>query len=414
MNEQPVFPAQTSRRNLIRNSLGFGVLAALFGSKANILAATTEAPAPKTATANDSYPELSKRIATLDARGGGTLELGDGVYEISQTLRLPRSVSLTMTPNAVIRAKSSFQGDAVIIKGGGDYSKYSQTAGWIRGGVIDGNRQQLTGIRVEDLHRLEIADLSVLNALQKGIHLVKGGNESNLTRVRCDVDSNIRCAPESIGIHIQRADCKVSLAHVIGYETGVRSDAGSNWFSQVHVWNWESLQGPMKYCFHCNGGNNSFSQCYADSPTIAGFYLTAGYQTVMQSRIYFSRWAADNTGAGFLITEKGRHGSYFGNVIFADKDHKLAKAFAGDLEGACILGTSCRGVVGGMENRIPSGSSAEHPTLNLAGKGIRLERQSSSPLPAEGELGEVRWVDDGTSSALWVKTTKGWKRSQLA
>ena len=412
MNDQPITSLKTSRRKLICNSLGFGILAALFGSKADVIAAAAEAPTAK--TDSDAYPELSQRIATLDARGGGTLVLGDGVYEISQTLRLPRSVSLVMTPNAVIRAKTNFPGDAVLIKGGGDYSKYSQTAGWIRGGVIDGNRQRLTGIRVEDLHRLEIADLTVLSALQKGIHLVKGGYECNLTRVRCDVDMNTPYAPESIGIHIQRTDCKVSLAHVIGYETGVRSDAGSNWFSQVHVWNRQTSQGPMKYCFYCNGGNNSYSQCYADSPTVAGFYITAGYQTVMQCRIYYSRWAADNTGAGFLITEKGRHGSYLGNVIFANKDHRLAKAFDGDLEGACILGTGGWGVVGGFENRIPSGSSFEHPTLKLAGKGIRLERQPTAPLTAEGELGEIRWVDDGTTSALWVKTTTGWKKSALA
>ncbi len=407
---------KTTRRKLLGDSLRFGILASLFGAVAGkVGAAETASPTAARATVNDWHAELTKRIAALDARGGGTLELGDGIYEISQTLNLPRSVSLVMTPNAVIRAKPNFQGDAVIVKGkgGGAYSKFSATAGWIRGGVIDGNRQRLTGIKVDDLHRMEIADLSVLNALQKGVHLLKGGNETNLTRVRCDVDMGTRCAPDSIGVHIQRTDCKVSNLHVIGYETGVRSDAGSNWFNQVHVWNWEVSQGPMKYCFHCNGGNNCFSQCYADSPTIAGFYVTAPQQAVMQCRVYFSRWASDNTGAGFLITEKGRHGSYLGNALFADKEHRLAKAFDGDLEGACILGTSTRNVVGGLENRIPSGSSAEQPALNLPGSGVRLTRQIASPLPAQGELGEMRWVDDGKVSALWIKTTTGWKKSQL-
>jgi hypothetical protein len=31
----------------------------------------------------------------------------------------------------------------------------------------------------------------------------------------------------------------------------------------------------------------------------------------------------------------------------------------------------------------------------------------------EGDLEEVRWVDDGSSSALWVKTKRGWKKSEL-
>lgn len=408
----------TTRRKLLGNSFGFGLLAGIFGGKMSLASAGSAeagtAAAKAQAQIDDWHAELTRRIKELDARGGGTLELGDGVYEIGKPLRLPRSVSLIMTPNAVIRAKVGFQGDAVIIKGGGAYSKFSATAGWIRGGVIDGNRQRLTGIRVEDLHRMEIADLSVLNALQKGVHLLKGGNETNLTRVRCDVDMGVPCAPDSIGIHIQRTDCKVSNAHVIGYETGVRSDAGSNWFSQVHVWNWEPKQGAMKTCFHCNGSHNSFSQCYADSPTVAGFYINAPGQTVMQCRIYYSRWAGDNTGAGFLITPKGRNGAYIGNGIFADKAHRLAKAFDGDLEGSCILGSSCMQVVGGIENRIPSGGSVEHPALNLAGGGVRLARQTSAPMPTEGEPGEVRWVDDGQGSALWVKTIAGWKKAQLS
>lgn len=396
------------RAMLLRSSLGWGILAGLFGNKSSL--AQPDSPRKEV---EDWHAELTRRIAALDARGGGTLELGDGEYEIARTLRLPRSVSLVMTPNAVIRAKANFQGDAVIVKGGGNYSKAAATSGWIRGGVIDGNRQALTGLRVENLHRLEIADLSVLNALYKGVHLLKGGNETNLTRVRCDVDMGTRYAPGSIGVHVERTDCKFAMVHVIGYETGVRSDAGSNWFSQIHVWNWEPTQGPMKYCFYCNGSSNAFSQCYADSPTVAGFYITKPHQSIVQCRVFYSRWAEDNAGVGFLITKDGRHGSYLGNAVFANKGHRLGKAYAGDLEGACILGASGWDVVGGMENRIPSGGSAEYPALNLAGGAFRLTPQATQPSPEQGELGEVRWVDDGQSSALWVKTSRGWKKSEL-
>ena len=363
---------------------------------------------------DDWHNELTLRIAELEARGGGTLELADGVYQISKPLRIPVSVSLVMTPYAVIRARKGFQGDAVIIKGGGKGSKFCFHGGWIRGGVIDGNRQPLTGLRVESgVARMEIADLEVLNALYKGIHVLQGGYETNLTRVRCDVELNTRYAPQSIGIHFERGDCKVILAHVIGYETGLRSDASSNWFTMIHVWNYDKTQGPMKYCFHCNGENNTFNQCYADSPTIAGFYITKPHQSILQCRVYYSRWAKDNSGAGFLITPEGKHGTYIGNVLFADKEHRLANAFTGDMEGACVLGTSSWGVVGGLENRIPSGSSVDHPPLNIAGSGVRLTPQAAPPLPEQGVLGELRWVDDGTASALWVKTSRGWKKSEL-
>jgi hypothetical protein len=170
----------------------------------------------------------------------------------------------------------------------------------------------------------------------------------------------------------------------------------------------------MNYCFYCNGSNNTFNQCYGDSPIIAGFYINKPNQSVVQCRVYYSRWAKDNAGAGILITPKGKNGSYLGNVLFADKDHRLGKAFDGDLTGACILGTSGWGVVGGLENRIPSGSSTDQPPLTIAGSGFRLTQQSVPPTPEQGEVGEVRWVDDGKNSALWVKTPNGWKKSKLA
>jgi len=363
---------------------------------------------------SDWHPKLSSWIAAMEKRGGGTLELSDGLYEISRPIRLPICVSLSMTPNAVLKAKAGFSGNAVLIKGGGNKSKFTETSGWIRGGVIDGAKLPITGIRVEDVQRLEIADLVVANALYKGIHLLPGGYEKNITRVRCDVDLDTHYAPGSIGIHYENGDSKVILSHVIGYETGVRSDGGANWFSTVHVWNHEPAQGPMIYCFYCNGELNTFSQCYADSPTIAGFYINKPSQSLLQCRVYYSRWAKDNSGIGFMITPEGKGGNYFGNALFADSQHRLAKAFDGDLAGACILGTTTPWgeVEGGLQNRIPSGESG-CPPLKLSGTGFCLTQQTKPPESNAGELGEIRWVDDGVNAALWLKTPTGWKKSQL-
>ena len=413
---------QMRRRTLIQNAAGMGLLGGFLGNPMTTLYASETgasslpvSPATDDAQVSDWDVELAKRIAELEDRGGGTLQLNDGVYQISKTLQVPTSVSLFMTPNAVIRAKADFVGEAVVLKKAiGDRSKFSHTSGWIRGGVIDGARQPLTGIQVEGVERFEIADLVVLNATNRGIHMLKGGYERNITRVRCDVDQDIRCHPGSIGVHYEGGDCKVILMHVIGYETGVRSDSGSNWFTTIHVWNWEPTQGPMFYSFYCNGGHNTFMDCYADTPTTAGFYVNAANQSFLQCHVFYSRWAKDNSGAGFLITPNGQNGSYYGNVIYAKQDgHRLAKAFDGDLEGACILAnTTLTGVMGGLENRMPSGGSGV-PPLNLAGTGFRLTQQLKAPLPEDGEPGEVRWVDDGKESALWVKTTPGWKKSKL-
>jgi hypothetical protein len=410
------------RRKLLKAASG-GIVAGLLGTHFDS-AFASEMPrltvnAESSSSAGDQYDELTKRITEMDAAGGGTLELGDGVYEISRPLRIPVCVSLIMTPNAVIRAAGNFDGDAVIIKGGGNKSKYTDTAGWIRGGVIDGAKQILTGIRVEDVQRLEIADLIVLNCLYKGIHLLNGGYEKNITRVRCDVDLYTKYAPGSIGIHYENADSKVYLAHVIGYETGLRSDGGSNWFNLMHVWNFDEAQGPMFINFYCNGTANTFNQCYADSPSTAGFYITKPHQSFLQNRVFYSRWAQDNAGVGFKILPEGKHGNYIGNLLFAAEGHRLAKAFDGDLEGSSIIGTSTWRTLDGLENRLPSGEAASddinggYPPLHLSGTGFRLTQQTSVPLPADGLLGEVRWIDDGKNSAIWVKTSQGWKKSKL-
>jgi hypothetical protein len=407
------------RRELIQKVAGLGLAGGCLNNIRMLFADELSIPSNSIdQTAEDRRPvdwhaELSKRVGALQERGGGTLELGDGVYEIAKPLRLPISVSLTMSPNAVIRARVGFSGDAVLIKGGGAKSKFGETSGWIRGGVIDGGLQPITGIKVEDVMRLEIADLVVANAAFKGIHLLRGGYEKNITRVRCEVDLNARYAPGSIGIHYENGDSKVILAHVIGYETGVRSDDGSNWFTMIHVWNYDPVQGPMLYCFYCNGSNNTFNQCYADSPTVAGFYVDQPYQSFVQCRVYYSRWAKDNSGTGFLITPRGKFGNYFGNALFADDGHRLAKAFDGEMEGACILGTTTPGgVVAGFENRISSGDAGA-PPVSLAGGGFCLTQQTNPPSADDGRPGEIRWVDDGASSALWVKTPHGWKRSIL-
>lgn len=405
------------RRALLQKAASFGLVSGVasteWSQRCLAQPAISAAGQSDTAKMADWHDELTKRIAALEERGGGTLELSDGVYEISKPLLLPISVSMVMTPNAVIRAKKGFQGDAVVIKGGGSKSQFTPMSGWIRGGIIDGNLQPITGLRVEGVGRLEVADLEVLNATHKGIHMLKGGYERNITRVRCDVSLDARYAPGSVGIHYEGADNKVVLAHVIGYETGVRSDDSSNWFTLVHVWNIDPDQGPMLYCFYCNGDNNTFNQCYADSPTIAGFYVSRPSQSFMQCRIFYSRWAKDNSGTGFLITPSGKNGNYIATAIYARDNHRLAKEFDGDLSGACILGTSTLGDVdGGLENQIPSGDSTT-PPLHLDGTGLRLSRQQQPPQSQDGTLGEVRWVDNGESSALWVKTSSGWKRCEL-
>ena len=371
-----------------------------------------------TKTPKNKHAELTQRIAELQAQGGGTMELGDGAYGLDRTLRLPREVSLYMTPHTVLRALPGFEGEAILLKCAAEKIKghSHESAGWIRGGVLDGAKQPLTGLKIEDVSRLEVSELEVRDATYKGIHS-DAGYEINLSHVRCNVDLHTPYAPGSVGIHYENADSLIHTAVIIGYETGVRSDGSSNDFQFVHVWNSDPDQGPMNYCFYCNGHGDTYTQCYADSPTIAGFYMTKPFQRVFGSRVFYSRWAQDNAGAGVLVEPSGSHGTYIGNYFFAAQEHTLAKAYDGDLEGACILGETYRGGVvhGGKETRVPSGGGGAHPLppFTIAGNRLHMSPQLASPVPDQGEVGDVVWVDDDTAPALYVKTSKGWCRATL-
>jgi len=363
------------------------------------------------------HAELTRRIAELEQKGGGTLELPDGVYGIDRTLRLSRTVSLRMSPHAIIRALPGFQGEAVVLKTATDKDKeIHERSGWIRGGVIDGGKMPLTGLKIEGGSRLEISEIEIHNAVHKGIH-VNGWYEINLHNIRCNVDLDVSCGEGSIGLHYENADSVAHTVMIVGYEVGVRSDGGSNDFNSIHVWNYDPVQGPMKYCFYCNGTGDTYCQCYADSPSVAGFYVSKPFQRIFASRTFYSRFQADRAGTGVFITPEGFRGTYMGNFYFATAERTLAKAYDGHLEDATILGDVYpSGVVhGGKECRIPSqnGDLNQYPPVHVVGQSLRLDARAAAPAAGEGALGDIAWVDEPGQEAVFVRTSRGWMQARL-
>lgn len=107
-----------------------------------------------------AHTELTNRISELERRGGGTLDLPDGVYDVDRPLRLPRTVSLRMAPQAIIRALPGFEGEAVMVKSVTEKDREIHApSGWIRGGIIDGNKLPITGLLVDGGSRLEISEI---------------------------------------------------------------------------------------------------------------------------------------------------------------------------------------------------------------------------------------------------------------
>lgn len=70
-------------------------------------------------------------------------------------------------------------------------------------------------MKIEGGSRLEVSELEVLNAVQKGIH-ANGWYEINMHNIRCNVDLDVKCPAGSIGLHLQTGDSIVHTTMVIG------------------------------------------------------------------------------------------------------------------------------------------------------------------------------------------------------
>lgn len=310
----------------------------------------------------DLHAQLQSRVEQL-AQNGGTLVLADGVHLISRPLVLPWNVSLRLECNAVLKATPDFVGEAVVIKGRDGEPKVHRCFGQIRGGTIDASKHAITGIRVECACRLHIGDIEVVDARSKGIHVgVTGWYECNISNVRVSLAMDTRSEPNSIGVHYDKCtDSLVNSLVVIGYETGLRSDSSSNDFHQVHVWN-VPAQGPLKSCFYCGGWNDSYNQCYADSPfdgenECYGFFVAKPFNRITAARIYCNRYSADARTVGIFLDAGGTHGTFMSNHFTCSETNRIKAAFAGNFDSACILGNSYgHAVMGGLYSIIPSGS----------------------------------------------------------
>lgn len=305
----------------------------------------------------------------------GTIHVPDGIFITSEPVRLTRRVSLCLAPSAVLRAAPDFQGDALVVKGAEpppDHEQFQghETNGRICGGILDGNKLPILGIRVPSLARLAIQDIEILNARAGGIHAGPGpGYELTLrgVRIALDVDGTVPFVPGSVGLRIEGiSDNHVSQVLVIGYETGVWTNGSSSAFSQVHVWNGRNR--PLKTAFHCAGWQDMYSQCQSDNFDGVAFLVDAPFQRFIgnfcQSTARFG-----NTGQriGFRLTPRGTHGAYFGNFFNPSTDAPI-QPFEGALEGSTILGSLYnRHVVEGQVNRIASdeGGAAHVPPLEV-------------------------------------------------
>lgn len=370
----------------------------------------------------DNAAALNRYCEALAATRG-TLTIPDGEYGIGSTIILPQGVGLSMSNGATLKALPEFAGEAMI-ETAPYRSKDKTRPDWapqvIEGGTLDGSSLPITGIRTIRDRETDIRNIAVVNCLRKGLHLgVEGDCETNCFNVRIQCERGVFAEADSIGIHYETStDNLVCAATIIGYATGLRSDTSSNDFAQVHVWNYDE-NCKLKYCFHCNGWNDSYSQCYADSPMNGneegyGFYVTQRFNRIVASRVYGNQWVVPGKVTGIYIAESGTHGSYLGNHFTCRKDHELKCGIDGTLTGVTAIGNTYSSNIPDGRLNMLSGIRCDdsvNTPLMLDGESIALTK----PLPQLGksEIGSFGWIEDDGDIRLALMTPDGWKTVRL-
>jgi len=372
----------------------------------------------------DCTAAFEQAVAAVNHGGYATLYVPDGVFGITRPIHVENQMSLALAPSARILALPGFEGEAMIIKGGGDHEtdiwRAHDYGGEMFGGVIDGAGQAIIGIHCPWSRRHRIHDMEILNCTAGGLHVgPKGEYETTISHVRIslNVDGSMSASPDAIGLKIDGvSDNHVSQVLVIGYEVGVYATGSSTAFHQVHIWNGRNR--PLKTAFHAAGHQDMYSQCQVDTYDDTTFFVDAPFQRFVgcftQSHNKFGK---PDRRVAFRLGERGTHGSYFGNFINSGEDAPQT-AFTGNTEGCTILGTlfNPNTPADGRAHQIPShsGGASWHPPLQIVGNEFSLgQPHDQAPTDDGGQPGELRYVESANGVDLYLRTGQGWRRVEL-
>ena len=374
--------------------------------------------------AGDWSPAFAAAFASLADCTHATVHIPDGDFGVLQPVHVPNHVSIAMAPAARLFALPAFTGEAVVIKGerpvgdlGWEAHGYS---GRIGGGIIDGGKLPIHGVIGRWTRRFVLHDLEVFNCLAGGIRIgEQGWYETTLRGVRVQIDFDVTCLPDAIGVEVVRgSDNQVTQLLTIGYDIGVKGASGSTCWHQVHVW--KGRHRPFKIGFHCGGWNDCFSQCQCDECENIGFLVDAPFQRFDACMVQQGQKSVRHKGERIAVrlTGRGTHCFFAGTFINPAENALFAKVFDGSLEGCTVVGTLYNQHVrpDSLVNQFASGTGGAswQPVVGFSGQGVRLaDACAEVPQADDGQIGEVRWMTERDSATLYLKTPRGWTRCRM-
>lgn len=254
--------------------------------------------------ANDTAALQAAFTAAGNAFGGGVgrkVFIPDGVYNINAGLTLPRTASLELAPKATIKATATIAGAMLTI---GDDSAWWEDRE-LKGGTWDCNNFADDAIEMKSGLHSSIQFVNWMNPKRHGLILgsltsVNNNHEMNITGLKGNRSVASAAPVGSYGIWARRCyDSTFIDCVVVGPERSFRNDSNGNTFIGCHAYGLGSNQYP-KAVFSENGSDNSYLGCYADTPALYGWEITAAAWriSITGGMVYINPEGPDNIVVG--------------------------------------------------------------------------------------------------------------------
>jgi hypothetical protein len=203
-------------------------------------------------------------------------------------------------------------------------SKAISKQGIIKGIQLNANYSADNGLYIQGGKGIQINQLSVFYYLQKGLLLGDGTNmvwETHMENIYVrGTDQNASLIP-SYGVEFNKSasDNFMSNSEIINNRLSHVYDAGgNNTVDKVHTYAYPTSLALDSYGFDCLGNGSTFTNCYADTPGLAGFRIRSFDITVSNNRIFWPSGTTFNSTMSGIKIDNSENNSN-GLVITGNK-----------------------------------------------------------------------------------------------
>ena len=276
----------------------------------------------------------------IDENPNRTIFFPDGEYIISKPILTPadptKSVSLSLSAYAIIRAAKGWEHNEAMIRLGGKCKANNITTPgsnyYLEGGIIDGNGVA-KAISIDSGRETVVRNCSIKGTLV-GLHIKRGVNNGSSD---CDISgvNIVGCSDEnSIGVLVEGFDNTFTNMRIGGVHTGFIIKSEANCLRNIHPLYYGNGKHYASSCgFVDERGNNFYDFCYSDEFATA-FRISKGYRSTYTN--CFAYWYSKRGDKHVVFKSEGAFNSIITNMCagFTRRNNvKLNRVLECDSEG---------------------------------------------------------------------------------